>query len=438
MSAPQEPFSLWSGVGLVVANMVGVGVFLSTGFMADSMSPGTIMLAWGTGAVLALAGARAYGEVATSLPRSGGEYRYLSTLIHPSLGFLAGWASLLVGFSAPIAADAVAAGKFATVLFGVPWQPVAIGLVLGLAVVHAIGLHVSTRAQNWLVAVKALLLVGFVVAGATVGSLAWPAWEPPHPSSTPVEGFFQSLFYIAFAFSGWNAAAYAADEFRDAKRTVPRAMVLGCALVALLYLALNYVFVANLAPQQLSVVFGYDTAQVTVGHALAEKLAGPVAAKVVTAVILLAFVSAMSAMTIVGPRVYAAMAADGVLPKALGAKEGKPPTWAVFLQAGLALVVLFTHSLQEVLKNVGAVLTLFAALTVLSLFWVRFRVPGARPTLLGYVSAAAYFTFAMVMLWFGFREKTHLLPWLLGIAVCAIVGWLVVGRRLRPAAAAPP
>jgi APA family basic amino acid/polyamine antiporter len=115
--ASAERLGLGSGVGLVVANMIGAGVFVSAGFMAQQLRPGVILLAWAVGAALALAGAIAYGGVVRVCPRSGGEYRFLSDLLHPFAGYLAGWTSLLVGFSAPIAAPALAAGPFARTLW---------------------------------------------------------------------------------------------------------------------------------------------------------------------------------------------------------------------------------------------------------------------------------------------------------------------------------
>ena len=363
-------FGLWSGVGLVIANMVGAGVFLSTGFMAQSMRPGTILLAWVVGGVLALAGARAYAEVARFLPSGGGEYRYVGTLLHPALGYVAGWGSLLVGFSAPIALDALAAGAFARVIFP-SLEPRLFGaaLIILLTLLHALGLHLSARVQNGLVAVKVALLIGFVLVGLFAGSMSWPTWTPPSTDGESFSGFASSLFYIAFAYSGWNAAVYAADDFKEPHQTVPRAMLLGCLVVAGLYLVVNFIFVANLTPEQGTVVFRYDAFtsgaaqfdQVTLGQAVMAHLLGPGAAKVMSAVTLVLFVSAISAMTLVGPRVYSVMAKDGVLPSFLAGKEGHPPTAAVLLQGGLSLLVLFTHELRTVLANVGAILVFFAA-----------------------------------------------------------------------------
>ena len=135
----------------------------------------------------------------------------------------------------------------------------------------------------------------------------------------------QNLFYIAFAFSGWNAAVYAASEFRDPKRDVPRAMMLGCALVGVLYLFVNWVFVANLTPEQCKVVFTYETARITLGHLIMKNLVGDIGAACMSVLAIVAFISAVSAMTFFGPRVYAAMARDGFLPRICRRRKGSRP-----------------------------------------------------------------------------------------------------------------
>ena len=437
MSAPRA-LGLKSGIGLVIANMVGAGVFLSTGFMAQSLSPGQILLAWVIGGVLALCGAKAYAEVARLVPEGGGEYRYLSSLMHPALGYLAGWASLLVGFSAPTALDALAAGAFARAV--VPsLEPRMVGalLIIGLTVVHALGLHMSARVQNVLVGLKVLLLLGFVAVGVFYGSLSWPTWTPPSPAANPVSEILGSLFFIAFAFSGWNAAIYAADEFEEPGRNVPRAMLIGCLAVGALYLVVNFIFVANLTPAQGTVVFQYDDftslkgqfEQVTLGQAVMAALLGPVAAKVMSAVMLLLFISAMSAMLLVGPRVYAAMAKDGFLPKFLAAKEGQPPTGAVLLQGAIALLLLFTHDVRSVLSNVGAILVLFAALTVGGLFVAKAR--GKDPSAVSLVCAGVYVLSAAWMLFNGFKNSPTLLIWVSLVALLGLGAFVATRRAQR-------
>jgi len=428
---------LRSGIGLVAANMIGAGVFLSTGFMAQEMGPGAILLAWVVGAILALAGARAYAEIARLVPRSGGEYRYLSELLHPALGYLSGWASLLVGFSAPIAVDALAAGGFAKTVFpALDPQWTGAALIVLLTSLHVVGLTTSARTQNFLIAVKLLLLGGFVWIGLRYGASGWPSWRPPHDAGGfPLIPFASSLFFIAYAFAGWNAAVYVAEEFDEPDRTVPRAMMIGTALVALLYLVVNWIFVANLTPAQASVVFGYEeTHQATLGHALVTALRGPGWGAAMSLVTVVVFISAMSAMILVGPRVFQAMARDGYLPRALAGAPGRPPVASILVQTALSLLFVFSHGLRGLLSNVGAILTLFSALTVAGLVRAWFR-PGTlpRPSLGSVLSALVFIALAAYMLWYGFRGATQVLPWLAVISAFALAAWALT-KRARDAA----
>ena len=428
MPAAPRHLGVWSGVGIVIANMIGAGVFVSAGFMAQDMGPGTLLLAWVVGTVLALAGTRAYAAVAVLVPRSGGEYRYISDLLHPALGYLAGWATLLLGFSAPIAINAVAAASFAETLVPLPSVlGVAAASIVAMTAIHAVNLTLSRRTQNMLVLVKLVLVVGFVGLGLVAGKGSWPTWTPPHASAGfPLAPFVTSLFYIAYAFSGWNAAIYTAEEFRDPVRDVARSMAIGCISVAALYLLVNWIFVANLTPDRAAAVFHYEESKITLGHLVTEDLIGPRGAKVMSAFAVVAFLSTMSAMMFAGPRVCAAMAEDGFLPGVLVGRAGRPPSASVLLQGVLSLVLLFTHGLQQTLQNVGAILTLFSALTAFSLFRVRFGRPDLpRPPASSLVAAAIYVVSATWMLYFGLKGSSHLLGWLLAVAAVTLVAYAV-------------
>ena len=422
-----------SGVGLVVANMIGAGVFLSAGVRAQQLRPGAVLLAWVVGAGLAVAGTIAYGAIVRACPRSGGEYRFLSELLHPFAGYLAGWTSLLVGFSAPIAASALAAGHFARTIWPAA-RPVAVAaaLVVGLTVVHALGFRTSTRAQNVLVVLKGALLFAFVLIGLSHAPLAWPSWEPPHPPAQPWSAFAGSLFFVSFAFSGWNAAVYAAAEFRDPRRDVPRAMWTGCLLVAALYLAVNWVFVASLTPDRAAVALTYETDRVTLGHLVMRDALGPSGAAAMSGLTIAALVSSMSAMVFVGPRVYAAMAEDGYLPAVLRGTGTAPPPAAIVLQGALALVILFTHPLQEVAQNLGAVLTVFAALTAGALFRVRRRADLAQPSVAERAAAGVFVASSLLLLAVGVQASARLAVWLALALLCGSAGYAWSRRGARP------
>ena len=430
---PGEGFlDLGSGVGLVVANMIGAGVFLSAGFMAQELSAGWIMAAWLVGALLAMAGARTYAEASILIPRSGGEYRYLSELIHPAVGYLAGWASLLVGFSAPMAISAYAAAAFSFAVFGSGEPRLgATAVIIVLTLFHSLGLNLSKWTQNGLVIVKGLLVLGFVALGLSVGDNEWPTWVPATGSAefAPLP-FATSLFFVAYAFSGWNAAAYTAEEFRNPKRDVPRAMLIGCAVVGLVYLLVNWVLVANLTPERARVVFSYEEARVTLGHLVAQDLLGDVGSNIMSMGISIVMLSSVSAMLLVGPRVYAEMARDGFLPAALRGKPGVPPRASIVIQGVLAIVLLHLHTIGELLSNVAGVLILFSALVAVGLFFVRHHKPHLpAPRKPALVAAAVYAASSIWMLYSAFEAQTSLLPWLVVLAVVGLGGYFVTVRR---------
>jgi len=421
-------------MGMVIANMIGAGVFLSTGFMAQEMNYQQILLAWVVGMLIAIAGAKAYSGIVRLVPQSGGEYRFLSALIHPALGYLAGWASLLIGFSAPIAISAMAAGAFASTLHaGVNTTLIAALVIAALTAAHAIGMRVSIVAQNALVVLKIILVVGFIIVGLAYGNNAVPEWTPPNGTDGfPTGAFMRNLFYIAFAFSGWNAAIYAASEFKNPKRDVPRAMILGCLAVGILYLFINWIFVANLTPEQSTVVFTYEINRVTLGHLIMQNMLGDAGAACMSVFAIIAFLSSASAMTFLGPRVYAAMASDGFLPAALKGKEGKPPAGAILLQGAIALFLVLAYQLQEVLSNVGAILTLFSTLTVFSLFWVCFkRREYPRPAAWTLIAGGLFLAISIVMLYFGFSGSPTLNLWV-GICILAALAGYFIAKRFTP------
>jgi APA family basic amino acid/polyamine antiporter len=423
---------LFTGFGLVVANMIGAGVFLSAGYMAQDLGPGQILLAWAVGSLIALCGTHAYATLALRVPRSGGEYRLLHDLLHPFLGYFAGWVTLLAGFSAPVAANAHAAAAFTATLVPVA-EPrlLAAGFVVALTLLHARRLSVSRWTQDLLVVAKIALVLAFAALGVFGGSWAWPTWTPPHAhDGFPAGPFAVGLFYIAFAFSGWNAAVYASEEFRDPRRHVTRAMTLGCASVAMFYLLVNWVFVANLTPQRAAAVFEYETARVTLGHLVANDILGPAGGRAMSVLAVFTFLSAMSAMIFAGPRVYAAMAADGFLPRALMAREGHPPTGSVWLQGVVTLLLLQWQALRDLLANVGAILTLVAALTVLGVvrLWLR---PGERerPGRLALGSALVYVLAAVWMLYHGIRDSPAVLIWLGALVAVTAIAYAATRRR---------
>jgi APA family basic amino acid/polyamine antiporter len=441
---------LWSGVGIVIANMIGAGVLTVPGYMADSLAPSYILLAWLVGGIAALAGARAYAAVAQAIPRSGGEYRYLSTLWHPMLGYLAGWTSLFIGFSQPVAADAQLVGFYARTLgIDVPWRVVTAVTIIAVTALHAFDLGASRRGQNILVAIKVALVVGFVAVGLLAGSNAWPTWVPePSAHGLPVALFFQNLVFIAFCYSGWNAAIYASEEFAEPRRDVPRAMLIGCAVVIALYLLVNWVFVANLTPAHFGAGTGNDPQHTTLGHVVMKQVVGTVGARIMSVFMIVALLSATSAMTMIGPRVYAAMARDGYLPAVFAGTGDRPPVGSVLLQGAIALAVAMTTSFIRAIETVGAVLTVMAALTALGVFKLQLdRRQAEKPGVAALIAAAIFVGLSGWMLYFEFTSPifnsvdlpvvgkvSAPLVWLVFVAAITAV-YAAWGARRRGAAA---
>lgn len=434
---------LWSGVGLVVADMVGAGVLTTSGFMALELSPSYILLDWTVGGLVALCGALAYAALARQIPRSGGEYRYLSSMIHPAAGYLAGWTSLLVGFSVPVALAGLAAGAYAeTVIEGLDGRFLGAGIIALVAVVHASDLQASKWTQDALAVVKALLLVGFVVVGLIAGTNVLPRWGPQDASSPgfPVEPFFTSLIFVMFCYTGWNAATYATEEFEHPRRDVPRSMVIGCSAVMVVYVLVNWIFVTNLTQGDMVQWIDSDTDRITLAHLVMVKLAGPSAAAVMSVIVIIALVSAISAMTLIGPRVYAEMAVDRFLPTAFAAKTGRPPSLSVVLQGGLAVSLVFLSGFRELLTNVSSILAVVAAMTVLSLFNYRRWQPGERPGLLPLAGAIVFAVMSGWMVYYAIDASTTvelagrpvptLVLWMAGIVIISIAGY-VLTRRVR-------
>ncbi len=362
---------------LVVASMVGTGIFTTSGLLIrDLGSPIAVLVAWLLGGVLALCGALSYGELAAALPRNGGEYQLLSRIYHPAVGFAAGLVSLVVGFSAPLAASALAFGHYVSaVIPGISPTAAGIALVVVAAVPHATHARLGGRLQVAVTVLELALVLAFVAAGIAHGDptrLVEGGGEPFAALGTPA--FAVALVYVSFAYSGWNGAVYLAGEVRDPSRAVPRALLFGTSFVAVLYLALNVVFLAAAPPGELAGV-------VEVGHVAAVRLLGPNAGRALSGVIALILAASVSAMLMAGPRVYERMGLDyprlAVL--ARRTRQGGPVV-AVTLQAVMALAMIATSTFAALLLYVGFTLSLVAGLAVLGVFVLRRREPGlARP-----------------------------------------------------------
>lgn len=378
---PERRLGLWSAAFLVVANMIGAGVFTTSGFaLADLGNPARVLAAWVVGGLLALCGALCYGALARAIPESGGEYTFLSRTLHPLAGFAAGWISLLAGFTAPIAAAALGLEAYVGESFGIE---LADGVVGVSAIVLAGGLHAlrwreGIWVQNAAVALKLVCIVAFVVAA---GFLISPG-DPVEQADAALVGGFEvgafavTLVWISFSYSGWNAAVYIAGEVRDPERNLARSLWLGCGSVMVIYIALNTVFLYAAPPEALA-------GRPDVGAVAAEALGGRGLRQALSALVALALFTSISAMVMAGPRVYQRMAADGVFPRVF-ARVDDAPRAAIALQVGLAVWVTLVSDLVELLGYIGFTLGLSAAAAVVGLVLHRHRLGAAAVPIPGY------------------------------------------------------
>lgn len=349
--------------------MIGSGVFTTSGFALQGLGDGAwVLAAWLVGGAIALLGALSYGALARRWPESGGEYLFLSVTMHPFAGFLAGWMSLLAGFTAPIAVAALALQDYVLPDGSSPW--LATGAVLAAGLAHGVRLAPGVVVQNAAVALKVAAVAALVVGGAAFGELRGLARATAEVVQPSIGAFAVTLVYVSFSYSGWNAAVYVAGEVRDPRRNVPRALWLGALGVTAIYLTLNGLFLVAASFDDLA-------GRADVAAVAAGALGGPVLARAIGALIALALWTSISAMVMAGPRVYARMARDGMLPACL-ARGGETPRAAIVLQVALACAAVWIARLEQLLLYAGYVLSFSTALTVAGLLVWRRRESAAR------------------------------------------------------------
>ena len=444
----QRQLGLGSATALVVSNMIGTGIFTTTGFLAGDLGqPNLVLGIWIVGALFALAGALSYSELGVNFPTSGGEYVYLTRAYGPVWGFLSGWVSFFAGFSAPVAAAALAFAGYLAFIFPTlgkaaalaswqigditlqigPTQLVAASLVLLLTLLNCVSVALVARVQNLLTLIKVLVIAAFVLLGFLVGPGSWSHFsaDAVRTSSTPLlEQFAISLFWVMFGYSGWNAATYVAEEIRDPHTTLPKALLYGTAAVALLYLLLNVVFIYGTPLESMKGV-------VAVGALSASALFGPQIAGLFGALMALAIVSTVNAMMTIGPRVYYAMAKDGAFVSAAAKlSPSKVPVTAVIWQGVAAILMTFT-SFPQLVTYIGFSLTFFTALAVSSLFVFRRRRDWQKLPAVSFafpLIPVMYLAIAAWMIYFGFMLRPGISA---AALVTLLVGALVYYARLR-------
>jgi APA family basic amino acid/polyamine antiporter len=356
------------------------------------------------------------------------------------VGFTSGWVSLIAGFSAPIGASALAFGHYLhAVAPGLPAKAAAVGLVAGLTLLHMFDVKLGSRFQTGFTLIKVVLILAFISLGLLVGNGSWANLETalPSASNSALSGNFAvQLFWVSFAYSGWNAAGYIAGEIKDPGRNLPRALLIGTGLVTLLYLSLNLVFLYAAPADQLSAI----EQQREVGTSAAIHLFGGRAGAWLSTLIAFALISTVSAMIMAGPRVYAAMGEDGLFFRALSKRHQRGgPMLSVLLQGGIAVVLVLMANLEQLVLYIGFTLNIFTALTVIGAFTLRIRRPNAQRPYRAWLWPATPVLFLALSVWLTYQgvlqHPTECLIYGGGTLVSGVIVYIlwrrITARRAR-------
>jgi APA family basic amino acid/polyamine antiporter len=370
---PGRTIGLFTACAIVIANIIGTGIFTSLGFqLAEIHSGFPLLMLWVVGGIAALCGALSYGELSAALPRSGGEYHFLSQIYHPALGFMAGFVSATVGFAAPIALTGIAFGNYFHSIFDLG-SPVALSFVAVwfVALFHLGNLRIGSVFQNLWTLVKVILIVALIAAGFFVGLKQPISFLPERGDTMSILAgpFAIALAFVMYSYSGWNAASYITGEIKRPEKNVPRSLLAGTAIVIALYVLLNAIFLVTTPQQEMR-------GQLEVGLIAGKHIFGANGGRMVGAIICLGLISSISSMTWIGPRVTMSMGEDHWLLRWLGRKNNKGvPVNAIILQLLIVNLLLLTRSFERVVIYIQFSLLLCSLLTVLGVIVLRFAQP---------------------------------------------------------------
>ena len=416
MSSTTQKIGWKTAAAIVIANMIGTGVFTSLGFqVAEIQNTWSIILLWFIGGVLGLIGAFTYAELGTHFKESGGDYIFLSRIFHPFAGYLYAWISLTVGFSAPIAISALAMTSYLS-----PINPsvftdwFGIGVIILVTAIHSVSVGQSGRFQSYATILKLafvfiLIALGFYFIPVENTALNFTnTWK----EEMLLPSFAVSLIYVSYAYTGWNSAAYITDEIEDPNRNLPKALIPATVLVMILYILLQIVFLRHASVEQLA-------NNVEVATISFSNVFGDSGSFWVSIFIGIQLVATISGYLWVGSRISYAMAKENSLWKSIAVKnENGIPVRALWLQGLIAIALTLTGTFEQVMLYASFALQLMGTLTVASLLWLKrtegtYHSPG-RPWL-QYI----YIIFSLGVLGFMLKEQPY--ESLIGI------GFVVVG-----------
>ncbi len=424
-------YGFHAAAAVVIANMIGTGVFTSLGFQIETLqSTFPLLLLWVAGGAAAFCGAITYAELGAAIPRSGGEYTFLGRIYHPAAGFVSGWISATIGFAAPTALAAMTFGTYLASVFPAlspTWM--AAGLVAAAAWAHSATYGASSLFQRGFTTAKVILIAAFCTAAVVLVDAPEPVALLPSPGDAELvfDGAFAvSLIYVSYAYTGWNAATYLTGELDNPGRTLPGVLAGGTLLVTLLYLALNYTFLSAAPMSELE-------GRIEVGHIAARHIFGPLGADVMGVVLAVLLISTVSAMVLAGPRVLHTIGKDYPAFRFLGKRTPAGiPRVAILAQAALALLFIFSASFEAILVFSGFTLGLNSMLAVAGVFVLRVREPDLdRPyRTWGYpVTPLAYLALTSWTLFYILLDRPEQGLMGLGLIAVGLVFYRVTGKR---------
>ncbi|PYJ88576.1 MAG: amino acid permease [Verrucomicrobia bacterium] len=420
---PRRTVGFVTASSIVIANIIGTGIFTSLGFqLADIQSGFPLLMLWVIGGIAALCGALCYGELSAALPRSGGEYHFLSQIYHPALGFMAGFVSATVGFAAPIALAGMAFGTYFRGVFDFG-SPVLLSfaIVWAVALFHLGNLRLGGVFQNLWTIVKLLLIGALITAGFIVepkqGITFWP--QAGDTMSIFSGAFAVALVYVMYSYSGWNASSYIIGEVKRPEKNVPRSLLAGTFIVIAAYVVLNAVFLATTPQQEMR-------GQIEVGLIAGKHIFGANGGRLVGAVICLGLVSTVSSMTWIGPRVTMSMGEDHWLLRLLGRKNKHGvPTNAIVLQLLIVNLLLLTQSFADVVRYTQFSLLICSLLAVIGVIVLRFTHPKITRPYRVWVYPLPPIVFSVITIWMMiYLLRSHAVESLAGVAT-ALLGLLL-------------
>ncbi len=416
--------------------MIGAGIFTTSGLLlAQLHDPKLLLLLWAIGGIIALCGALSYSELGARFPRAGGEYAFLSELYSPLAGFLSGWVSFFVGFTAPVAASSLAFSEYLvrTLPAGEGFthaelikKAIAVGIILIFTIIHYKGLRSGSKVQNLLTVIKVGLIVALVLTGFVFGEGSFEHFNVQIKVAEGWAGYKTmglALMWIMFAYSGWNASTYVGSEVLNPVKNIPRSLISGTLFVTLIYLALNTLYVYAVPAGEMKGV-------ISIGGLAANNLFNSTLDQLSSLFIAVMLLSAISVLTIIGPRVYYAMAESGhFFGVAKKINRSNVPGISILLQSGLAIIFVVSGTFDQIITLLSFSLGIFPIMAVWGVFKLRARGESELKTPWYPLPQLLFILFSVVILVLAFLERPLESSIALGIILVGIPAYYLLKRK---------